>query len=340
LSYPRGFGTERDDTGRYGRTDAGLLDFEESRRQDYGSPQQAWPPGREPQPWTPSQEQAWAPAREQPWTPARDTSIIPMLPPESEHPRSESGRSILISAVLVAALTGGVAGVVGTRMMDERLPVAASQPVSGTATATGSSSEDLSSAAAGVQRSVVSIDVRTANGSGTGSGFVFDRAGHILTNAHVVQGGVRVTVTLSDQSSLPARIVGADVANDIAVLAVDASSSPPPLSMGRSVNMRVGNTVLAVGSPLGLAGTVTSGIVSALNRQVRLGNGTPKGVVQTDASINPGNSGGPLVNARGQVIGVNTAIATLMQGGESGSIGIGFAIPIERATARAQQLLR
>jgi putative serine protease PepD len=242
--------------------------------------------------------------------------------------------------VLVAALTGGVAGVVGTRMMDERLPVAASQPVSGTATATGSSSEDLSSAAAGVQRSVVSIDVRTANGSGTGSGFVFDRAGHILTNAHVVQGGVRVTVTLSDQSSLPARIVGADVANDIAVLAVDASSSPPPLSMGRSVNMRVGNTVLAVGSPLGLAGTVTSGIVSALNRQVRLGNGTPKGVVQTDASINPGNSGGPLVNARGQVIGVNTAIATLMQGGESGSIGIGFAIPIERATARAQQLLR
>jgi putative serine protease PepD len=258
-----------------------------------------------------------------------------MLPPDPAPPRTETGR-ILLTAVLVAALTGGVAGAVGTRLMDNRL-AAASQPIAGTPTG---SSEDLSSAAASVQRSVVSIDVRTATGGATGSGFVFDRLGHILTNAHVVANGTRVTVTLSTQRSLPARVVGADTTNDIAVLAIDASASPPPLAMGRSTSVRVGNTVLAVGSPLGLAGTVTSGIVSALNRQVRLGNGTPKGVVQTDASINPGNSGGPLVNARGQVIGVNTAIATLMQGGETGSIGIGFAIPIERATARAQQLLR
>jgi len=336
MSYPRGFGTERDDYGRQGRTDAGLLDFEESRGQDYGSRPQAWPPARE-QSWPQSQEQPWAPARDQ-WTPARDTSIIPMMPDEPEPPRSEGGR-VLMAAVLTAALTGGVAGVVGTRLMDDRSPAAASQSISGTTTAAGGS-EDLSSAAAGVQQSVVSIDVRTATGRSTGSGFVFDQAGHILTNAHVVANGVQVSVTLSDQRNLQARIVGADTTNDIAVLAIDASSSPRPLAMGRSANMRVGNTVLAVGSPLGLAGTVTSGIVSALNRQVRLGSGTPKGVVQTDASINPGNSGGPLVNARGQVIGVNTAIATLMQGGDSGSIGIGFAIPIERATARAQQLLR
>jgi putative serine protease PepD len=311
MSYPRGFGTERDESGWPGRTDAGLLDFEEYRGQQF-SP------------------------RQQPWAPPRDTSIIPtMLPPEPVRRGFETSR-VLLAAVLMAALSGGVAGVAGTRLVDNQL-AAASQSVSGTTTGT---SEDLSSAAAIVQRSVVSINVRTATGSATGSGFVFDKAGHILTNAHVVANGLQVTVTLSNQRSLGARVVGADTTNDIAVLAIAASSSPPPLAMGRSTSVRVGNTVLAVGSPLGLAGTVTSGIVSALNRQVRLGNGTPKGVVQTDASINPGNSGGPLVNARGQVIGVNSAIATLMQGGETGSIGIGFAIPIERATARAQQLLR
>jgi putative serine protease PepD len=168
---------------------------------------------------------------------------------------------------------------------------------------------------------------------------VIDRRGRVLTNAHVVgdEGG-RVTVVLADQRRLPARVMGFDRANDLAVLAIPTAQSPAPLRFGRSAQVRVGEPVLALGSPLGLQGTITSGIVSALNREVRLGEGGAGGTaLQTDASINPGNSGGPLVNARGEVIGVNTANATLMRGG-GGSIGIGFAIPADRARAGAQRL--
>ncbi|HEY7486736.1 MAG TPA: trypsin-like peptidase domain-containing protein [Streptosporangiaceae bacterium] len=248
--------------------------------------------------------------------------------------RTTTGR-IIAMAMLAAALTGGVAGVAGARLAG---PAAAPIPQSTQGPANGPG--DLSDVAARVQPSVVSVEVRGTRSVATGSGFVLDRVGHILTNAHVVEGGSDATVLLADRRRLTARIVGADSPHDIAVLAVDPADSPPPIALGRSADVRAGDPVLAIGSPLGLAGTVTSGIVSALNREVRLGGGDRQTALQTDASINPGNSGGPLVNTRGEVIGVNTAIATLSRGRDSGSIGIGFAIPVDRAADQAQRLIR
>ncbi|MQA03461.1 MAG: trypsin-like serine protease [Streptosporangiales bacterium] len=169
---------------------------------------------------------------------------------------------------------------------------------------------------------------------------MLDERGHVLTNAHVVAAGSDITVVLADRRRLDATLVGADSSADVAVLAVDETASPSPLPLGRSRDVRVGDPVLAVGSPLGLAGTVTGGIVSALDRDVRLGQGERRQALQTDASINPGNSGGPLVNARGEVIGVNTAIATLSRGGGGGSIGIGFAIPVDEAVDEARRIIR
>jgi S1-C subfamily serine protease len=185
---------------------------------------------------------------------------------------------------------------------------------------------------------VVSVQVRRGiGGIASGSGFVVDVRGHIVTNDHVVEGGGTITVVGSDGRRRTARLVGRDPSTDIAVLRVDAGAGYRPLAFAPAGQTRVGEPVLAVGSPLGLSGTVTAGIVSALDRRVRLGGGARQTAVQTDASINPGNSGGPLVNARGEVVGVNTAIATLERGG---SIGIGFAIPIERARRVAQQLIQ
>jgi S1-C subfamily serine protease len=198
---------------------------------------------------------------------------------------------------------------------------------------------DLVGAAARVLPGVVSVQVRTASGGGSGSGFVFDGRGHIVTNNHVVAAGGRggnITVVGSDGRRLNAEVVGTDPSNDIAVLRVDDAAALDRLALADPRATRVGEPVLAVGSPLGLSGTVTAGIVSALDRPVRLGGSSRQTAVQTDASINPGNSGGPLVNARGEVIGVNTAIATLEGGG---SIGIGFAVPIERARQVADSLI-
>jgi putative serine protease PepD len=189
-------------------------------------------------------------------------------------------------------------------------------------------SPDLVAAAARALPGVVSVQVRTGSGGSSGSGFVFDDRGHIVTNSHVVAGTGSVSVVGADGRRLVAEVVGTDPASDIAVLRVSPSAALRPLAASDPATVRVGEPVLAVGSPLGLSGTVTAGIVSALDREVRLGGSTRQTAVQTDASINPGNSGGPLVNARGEVVGVNTAIATLEGGG---SIGIGFAVPIGRA---------
>ncbi|HEU5161457.1 MAG TPA: trypsin-like peptidase domain-containing protein [Streptosporangiaceae bacterium] len=257
--------------------------------------------------------------------------------PAAAAPRT-TVRRVIAMAALVAALTGGVAGVAGAQLLGS--PEAAPIPQSTAGPVNGPG--DLSDVAARVQPSVVSIQVSGPRSVAAGSGFVIDRAGHIVTNAHVVEDGTAATVVLADRRRLPARIVGTDSAHDIAVVSIDAGDSPPPIALGRSADVRVGDPVLAIGSPLGLSGTVTGGIVSALGREVRLGDGDRQTAVQTDASINPGNSGGPLVNARGEVIGVNTAIATLSRGGagSGGSIGIGFAIPVDRAADQAQRLIR
>jgi S1-C subfamily serine protease len=169
-------------------------------------------------------------------------------------------------------------------------------------------------------------------GTATGSGFLIDTEGHIITNSHVVEGASRVRVKLcSSETSYDAEVVGTDPATDVALLKVDAPiDSLHPLSLGDSGKVEVGDPVVAIGNPFGLDRTVTSGIVSALQRQIQAPNGfSISHVIQTDAAINPGNSGGPLIDATGSVIGINSQIQT---GGTSqGNVGIGFAVPINTA---------
>ncbi|SRR6266540_3319489 len=174
-----------------------------------------------------------------------------------------------------------------------------------------------------------------------GSGFVIDKAGHIITNYHVVQGARSIRVSFSNNDSMKARVVGVDPSTDVAVLQVDAKSRAlQPLVLGDSDNVRVGDAVLAIGNPFGYSRSITAGIVSALQRHIQSPNfQTIDHIIQTDAAINAGNSGGPLLNAAGQVIGVDAAIST-GNTGERGNIGIGFAIPINTVKDVAAQLIK
>jgi S1-C subfamily serine protease len=176
-------------------------------------------------------------------------------------------------------------------------------------------------------------------GVATGSGFVIDSEGHILTNNHVVEGATKITVKLgSSDATHTAEVVGTDPASDIALLKVEAPADQlDPLSLGDSSKVRVGDPVVAIGNPFGLDRTVTSGIVSALQRQIQAPNGfSINHVIQTDAAINPGNSGGPLIDSAGTVIGINSQIET--GGGGNGNVGIGFAIPIDTAREVADEI--
>jgi putative serine protease PepD len=215
-------------------------------------------------------------------------------------------------------------------------------------------SPNWTTTASAVSPSVVAITVQAQGGTAQGSGVVIDRRGHVLTNNHVVAGGgqgAQISVTLSDGRSFDATVAGTDPSTDLAVLTL---KSPPenlqPIALGDSSALKVGDPVMAVGNPLGLAGTVTTGIVSALDRPVTTsGDGSSSGqsepvvtnAIQTSAAINPGNSGGALVNASGQLVGINSSIATLgaSQGSQGGSIGIGFAIPVNEAKSIATQLI-
>jgi S1-C subfamily serine protease len=177
-------------------------------------------------------------------------------------------------------------------------------------------------------------------GTATGSGFVIDDEGHVLTNNHVVEGASKITVKLGDsETAHTAEVVGADPATDVALLKVDAPADQlHPLTLGKSEQMEVGDPVVAIGNPFGLDRTVTSGIVSALQREIQAPNGfSITNVIQTDAAINPGNSGGPLINGAGEVIGINSQIET--GGGSNGNVGIGFAIPIDTVKAEIDQLM-
>jgi putative serine protease PepD len=212
-------------------------------------------------------------------------------------------------------------------------------PVNKTAIEIGSTSINAKSISALVTPSVVSISVKTATGGGTGSGSIYKSSGassYIITNNHVVEAAATsgsIKVEFADGEEIAASIVGRDRMYDIAVLQVKKGNLPA-IALGDSSKVSVGDEVLAIGSPLGLANTVTQGIISALNRPVTAGTTDSTSYVnaiQTDAAINPGNSGGALVDAQGRIIGVNSAIATLTSGGTSGSIGLGFSIPINEA---------
>jgi S1-C subfamily serine protease len=198
-------------------------------------------------------------------------------------------------------------------------------------------------------RSVVNVtNIRTARNrftmdlseipQGTGSGFVWDLQGHIVTNFHVVAGGDKATVTLNDGETYPATIVGTAPDKDIAVLQVDAPAAKLlPLPVGQSATLKVGMKVLAIGNPFGLDQTLTTGVISGLGREIKSMSGRPiTDVIQTDASINPGNSGGPLIDSSGRLIGINTAIYS-----PTGSnAGIGFAVPVDTVNMIVPQLLK
>jgi putative serine protease PepD len=213
--------------------------------------------------------------------------------------------------------------------------------------------------AGAVSPSVVAISVTSSSASGQGSGVIFDTQGHILTNNHVVTGagaGSQLSVTLADKRTYDATVVGTDPSTDLAVIKLtNGPSDLKPIALGDANTIKVGDQVMAVGNPLGLAGTVTTGIVSALNRPVTTTDQSTDpnaqtsadpvvtNAIQTSAAINPGNSGGALVNASGQLIGINSAIASLGSSDgsstQSGNIGIGFAIPVNEARSIAEQLI-
>ncbi len=254
-----------------------------------------------------------------------------------------------VPLVVLALVAGVVGGVLGSRLGDDDHLQDAGLPttVAGAADL-ARAPESVAGIAAGVLPSVVSIEVDGPDGTSTGSGFVLRADGYLVTNNHVVAqaaetASTSVVVTFVDGSEEPASIVGRTSEYDLAVLKVEVSGLTP-LLLGDSDAVVVGDPVVAVGAPLGLAGTVTTGIVSALNRPVSAGDEGDTAfinAIQTDAAINPGNSGGPLVNARGEVIGVNSAIAQ-PPGTSSvvgGSIGLGFAIPSEQVRRTAEQLI-
>jgi S1-C subfamily serine protease len=188
-----------------------------------------------------------------------------------------------------------------------------------------------------VQRDFFSLNVQAVP-RGTGTGFVWDANGHVVTNFHVIQGGSGVRVTLADQSTYPAKLVGAFPDRDLAVLKIEAPRDKlPPIAIGTSRDLLVGQRVYAIGNPFGLDQTLTMGVVSALNREIESFNQrTIRGVIQTDAAINPGNSGGPLLDSAGRLIGVNTQIASP----SGASAGIGFAIPVDEVNRIVPRLIR
>ena len=171
---------------------------------------------------------------------------------------------------------------------------------------------------------------------GTGSGFVWDELGHVVTNHHVVEGASRATVRLADDRSYRAQLVGTSPRHDLAVLRIGVGvGRPPPLPIGRSAELRVGQSVFAIGNPFGLDWTLTTGVVSALERRLQTGDGAIAGLVQTDAAINPGNSGGPLLDSAGRLVGVNTAIYSP----SGASAGVGFAVPVDVVNRVVPQLI-
>ncbi|MFB7178925.1 S1C family serine protease [Streptomyces sp. NPDC056257] len=284
-------------------------------------------------------------------------------------PRAKRPVALLAAVALAAALVGG-----GTAAAVQQLMVhqgGGSGGVNGTNVSQSTGNGTVSGVAEQVSPSVVRIDTRTASGQGTGSGIVVTADGEIVTNNHVVDGAAEVQVTMSDGKKYKAKIVGTDPDKDLALIKLQGASGLKPAKLGDSGNVKVGDQVVAIGSPDGLTGTVTSGIVSALNREVKVpkseqqapqgrqqdGGGWPFSfggrefngdtgsdttsykALQTDASLNPGNSGGALVNMNGEIVGMPSAIYSPSSGGSAaGSVGLGFAIPVNTVKADLDSL--
>lgn len=286
----------------------------------------------------------------------------PVVPPQYSEPfpvQPEKKKGLGAGAVLAISLITGLIGGVGGG--------AAASMLTGSETSIGASNNQNSleapvkkertpapdgsveKVAESVLPAVVSIEVATRKGGAEGSGSIISADGMVLTNHHVVAeaGGAdaQMRVTLNDGTKHPAKFIASDVNTDVAVIQIEGVKDLPTIQFGDSSDLAVGQSVVAIGSPLGLSATVTTGIVSALNRPVRAAQGGGQSSlmdgIQTDAAINPGNSGGPLVDMNGHLIGMNSVIASLSQGesGEAGSIGLGFAIPSNFARRVAEQLI-
>ncbi|NNJ03024.1 PDZ domain-containing protein [Streptomyces sp. PKU-MA01144] len=330
-------------------------------------------PGRAmpPAPPVPPAAHGPAPGDHSPASPASPAGYpqgawLPPPPPASpwgghasapQGPRKRSGG--LIASVLVAALVaGGVGGGVGYWAAERNDGGASTTVAAGDAPSGFKREPGTVAAVAGkALPSVVTIEAASGRGqgeAGTGTGFVYDKEGHILTNNHVVASaadGGTLSATFSDGKEYEAEVVGRAQGYDVAVLKLrDAPAGLTPLPLGNSDQVAVGDSTIAIGAPFGLSNTVTTGIISAKNRPVASGDGSGgrnsyMSALQTDASINPGNSGGPLLDARGAVIGINSAIQSAGGGNgfgqqsQAGSIGLGFAIPINQAKNVAEQLI-
>ena len=276
------------------------------------------------------------------WSTPAGTPTYPSFASEQKRPKKKVG----IIATVIIALIAGLGGGIGGAYLAENELVSSDANLVQVSDNIQRAPDSIAGVAARVIPSVVSISTRTQNGGGTGSGFFIRSDGYILTNNHVVSDAAtnngRITVALNNGKRYTARVVGRNSSYDLAVLKI-AVNNAPALQLGDSEKVQVGDNVIAIGSPLGLSGTVTTGIISAKNRAVTTdGEGETSFInaLQTDAAINPGNSGGPLVDITGAVVGVNSAIATLGGGlSSSGSIGLGFAIPINQARKTAEQLI-
>src|SRR5690349_4370933 len=326
-----------------------------------------YPGAQRPNPYQQQQPYDWRYATQQqtqqfraPYDPYRGAPQAPGMPmPPAPQKRSRAG-ALTAGAVAVAIVSAGIGGGVALLAQPDR--PSASSGISGVAPSVPAASLPAGSVeqvAAKVVPSVVKLEVDMGRQSEEGSGIILSSDGLILTNNHVVAaanggpgapaGAVQTKVTFANGATTTFKVVGTDPSSDIAVVQAVGASGLAPIALGSSANLRVGQDVVAIGSPLGLEGTVTTGIVSALNRPVAAGGdaqnqNTVLDAIQTDAAINPGNSGGALVNMNGELIGVNSAIATLGAdagsqggGGQSGSIGLGFAIPVDQAKRIADE---
>jgi putative serine protease PepD len=273
------------------------------------------------------------------------------------HQRSR-GAALMVGGLAIAVVSAGVGGGVALAVHPYPLPQSAmgSAALGASQPAANISAGSVEQVAAKVVPSVVALHTDAGSQSYEGSGIILTADGLIMTNAHVVSaaadadpvglGGAHTTVTFADGHTAPFAIVAADPTSDVAVVRAQGIAGLTPVTLGTSGNLRVGQEVLAVGSPLGLDGTVTTGIISALDRPVSTvsdsaNQATALDAIQTDAPMNPGNSGGPLVNMNGQVIGMNSAIASMGSSpdAQSGSIGLGFAIPVDQAKRVADELI-
>jgi S1-C subfamily serine protease len=277
--------------------------------------------------------------------PPVDAPVDAPVVPTARRRRRVGLVALVLAVALVSGLAGGAVAVVATRNRG-LFGTGASGDGAATAAAVASgtaSGDQLQRVLGAVLPAVVKVEARTDTGKATGSGVIFANGGYVLTNAHVVDRAQSIGVTLSTSELLRARFVGRDLINDLAVLRVRRAGLTTA-KVGRSADLRVGDAAIVVGSPFGFPSSVTTGIVSALHRVVRVPGGERAGegrelvdAIQTDAANNPGNSGGALANADGEVVGISTAIAT--SGDAEANAGVGFAIPIDEALEVAQALV-